>query len=75
MERTSVDLLTWLTRHKSWDILDAFLSKHQSHLEQAKRSLYAVALARAEQGQNEVADQLAERAVDARTRSRRSKTS
>ncbi len=64
MDRTTIDLLKWLGKHKSWDILDAFLSKHQARLEQAKRPLYAVALARAEQGQSDVADQLAERAVE-----------
>lgn len=63
MERTAVDLLKWMVQHKSWDILDAFLAKHQLRLEQAKRPLYAVALARAKQGQDEIADQLAERAA------------
>lgn len=63
MERTAIDLLTWMTGNKSWDILDSFLAKHQSRLEQAKRPLYAVALARAEEGQSKVADELAERAV------------
>ena len=63
MEHTAVELVTWFGKHKSWDILDAFLSKHQARLEQAKRPLYAVALARAEQGQAEIADQLAARAV------------
>jgi hypothetical protein len=62
-ERTAVDLVEWMAKHKSWNVLDGFLSKHQSRLEQAKRPLYAIALARAAAGKNELADQLAERAV------------
>lgn len=64
MEATSVELLKWITKNKAWDVLDEFLAKHQARLEQTKRAMYAVALARAEQGQTEVADKLAERAVE-----------
>ncbi|HVT29714.1 MAG TPA: hypothetical protein VHE81_16975, partial [Lacipirellulaceae bacterium] len=58
-----VNLLTWLTENKSWDALDAFLDKHQSRLEQTKRPLYYAALARAEEGKNELAEELAAKAA------------
>ena len=45
-ETIAVDLLTWITEHESWDVLDLFLAKHQSKLEQTKRPLYHAALAR-----------------------------
>jgi tetratricopeptide (TPR) repeat protein len=63
MDQTAIDLVSWLAKHEAWDTLDAFLAKHQPRLEQSKRPLYAVALARAEQGQHEVADKLAKRAA------------
>ena len=72
---TFVDLLTWLTEHKSWDVLDAFLAKHQTRLEQSKRPLYYAALARAEQGKNDLAEQLAEQARRDSTRRPRWKAS
>ncbi|HEX5471183.1 MAG TPA: tetratricopeptide repeat protein [Lacipirellulaceae bacterium] len=60
---TLVDLLAWLTENKSWDVLDAFLTKHEARLEQSKRPLYYAALARAKQGKNEQAEQLAAKAA------------
>jgi hypothetical protein len=63
LEQTAVSLLTWLMEHKSWDVLDEFLTEHQAQLEQSKRPLYYAALARAEQGQAELAGQLAEKAA------------
>lgn len=70
MERTSetsdemiVNLLVWITKNKSWDVLDAFLTKHQTRLEQSKRPLYYAALARAEQGKGELAEEVAARAA------------
>ena len=62
-DATLVDLLAWLTENKSWDVLDAFLSKHQARLEQSKRPLYYAALARAKQGKNELAEELAAKAA------------
>ncbi len=58
-DETLVDLLTWLTEHKSWDVLDTFLAKHQPRLEQSKRPLYYAALARVKQGKRDLAEQLA----------------
>jgi len=61
---TIVNLLVWMNKSKSWDVLDAFLAKHQPRLEQSKRPLYFAALARSDQGQREAADQLAARAAE-----------
>ena len=58
-EDTLVYLLKWLTEHKSWATLDAFLDKHQAQLAQNKRPLYYAAIARALEGKRELADQLA----------------
>jgi len=60
---TLVSLLAWLTENKSWDVLDSFLAKHQSRLEQSKRPLYYAALARQAQGKQDVAKELAEKAA------------
>jgi len=60
----SVDLLKWLTDNKSWDALDAFLTNHQAELNQSKRPLYYAALARAEQGKKDLAEQLATSAAN-----------
>ena len=62
-DETLVDLLTWLTEKKSWDVLDTFLNKHQSRLEQSKRPLYYAAIARAKQGKKDLAEELAGRAA------------
>jgi tetratricopeptide (TPR) repeat protein len=64
VEKTSVDLLEWITEHNAWDVLDQFLTKHQSKLEQAKRPLYHAALARAMQGKSADADALAAKASE-----------
>ena len=64
---TIVDLLVWLTRNKSWDVLDAFLAKHQSRMEQSKRPLYYAAMARGKQGKADVAEQLASTAAEIQT--------
>ena len=61
---TIVNLLAWLTENKSWDALDTFLAKHQSRLEQSKRPLYYAALARAEQGKKDAAEELAKSASE-----------
>jgi tetratricopeptide (TPR) repeat protein len=60
---TTTRLLAWLTRHKSWQVLDEMLSKHQARLMQSKRALYYAALARARQGKTEVAEELAQKAA------------
>jgi tetratricopeptide (TPR) repeat protein len=44
-------------------VLDKYLAKHQPQLEQGKRPLYYVAIARAKQGNAELAEQLAEKAA------------
>lgn len=64
VDGTAIELLEWLTEHETWEVLDQFLAKHQPQLEQSKRPLYYVALARAEQGQTDVADELAEKASE-----------
>lgn len=61
-DETLVSLLAWLTENKSWDVLDTFLAKHQSRLEQSKRLLYYAALARAKQGKKDLAEELAVKA-------------
>jgi tetratricopeptide (TPR) repeat protein len=60
---TLVSLLAWLTENKSWDALDAFLTKHRARLEQSKRPLYYAALARDKQGKKDVAEELAAKAA------------
>ncbi len=60
---TTTRLLAWLTKHKSWPVLDEMLAKHQARLMQSKRALYYAALARARQGQTEVAEELAQKAA------------
>ncbi|HEX2473873.1 MAG TPA: hypothetical protein VHK01_03945, partial [Lacipirellulaceae bacterium] len=60
---TTTRLLAWLTKHKSWQVLDEMLAKHQSRIEQSKRALYYAALARARQGKTEVAEELAQKAA------------
>lgn len=60
---TLISLLAWLTENKSWDVLDTFLTKHQSRLEQSKRPLYYAALARAKQGKKDLAEELAAKAA------------
>jgi tetratricopeptide (TPR) repeat protein len=62
-DETLVSLLAWLTENKSWDVLDEFLTKHKSRLEQSKRPLYYAALARAKQGKPQQADELATKAA------------
>jgi len=57
------DLIEWLMEHQAWDVLDEFLTKHQSSFEQSKRLLYYAALARARQRQADLAEQLAEKAA------------
>jgi tetratricopeptide (TPR) repeat protein len=62
-DETLVSLLAWLAENKSWDVLDTFLAKHQSRLEQSKRPLYYAAMARAKQGKKDVAEDLAAKAA------------
>ena len=61
-DTTSVELLMWLSKHQSWEVLDEFLAKHQARLDQSKRPLYYAAIARAKQGKDDEAEQLAEKA-------------
>jgi tetratricopeptide (TPR) repeat protein len=63
-EEMAVDLLSWLTKHQSWNALDEFLAKHLARLQQSKRPLYHAALARAKQGKGDVAEELAQKAAD-----------
>jgi tetratricopeptide (TPR) repeat protein len=62
-DETLVSLLAWLAENKSWDVLDTFLTKQQSRLEQSKRPLYYAALARSKQGKKDVAEELASKAA------------
>jgi tetratricopeptide (TPR) repeat protein len=62
-QQTVVDLIEWFADHKSWDALDQFLTEHQRQVEIDKRPLYMAALARAQQGQSQLADDLAARAA------------
>ncbi len=62
-DKTLVSLLAWMTEHKSWDMLDAFIAKHQSRLEQSKSPLYYAALARAAEGKKDQAEELAAKAA------------
>jgi tetratricopeptide (TPR) repeat protein len=64
VETTSIELLTWIYEHRLWEVLDQFLAKHQEQLERSKRSLYYVAIARAKQGNAELAEQLAAKAAE-----------
>jgi tetratricopeptide (TPR) repeat protein len=61
-DETIVNLIVWLTQNKSWDVLDSFLTKNQSRLEQSKRPLYYAAIARIKQGKPDIAEQLAKTA-------------
>jgi tetratricopeptide (TPR) repeat protein len=45
-----------------WGALDQFVTKYDGRIQQAKRPLYLVAMARAEEGNKELAEQLAEKA-------------
>jgi tetratricopeptide (TPR) repeat protein len=60
---TTTRLLAWLTRHKSWKVLDELLAKHEARLGQNKRALYYAALARARQGKTELAEEVAQQAA------------
>jgi Tfp pilus assembly protein PilF len=62
-DETLINLLTWLTENKSWEVLDTFISKHQARLEQSKRPLYYAAIARAKAGKQQMADDLAAKAA------------
>lgn len=62
-DETLVSLMAWLTENKSWDVLDAFLAKHRSRLEQSKRPLYYAAIARIKQEKKDLAEELAAKAA------------
>jgi tetratricopeptide (TPR) repeat protein len=57
-----VNTLQWFVDHEMWGALDQFATKYDGRIQQAKRPLYLVALARAQEGNKELAEQLAERA-------------
>jgi tetratricopeptide (TPR) repeat protein len=57
-----VNTLQWFVDHEMWAALDQFVTKYDGRIQQAKRPLYLVALARAQEGNKELAEQLAERA-------------
>jgi tetratricopeptide (TPR) repeat protein len=63
-EDMAVQLLSWLTKHASWNALDEFLTKHLARLQQSKRPLYYAALARSKQGKTDLAEELAQRAAN-----------
>src|SRR3954451_2836399 len=60
---TLASLIEWLAEYKSWDALDAFITKHRPRLEQSKRPLYYAALAQAKQGKQDAAEELAAKAA------------
>ena len=62
-DRTVVDLLQWFVEQKSWENVDEFLVKYDDKLSHSKRPLYVAAMARARQGKDELAEQLAEKAA------------
>jgi tetratricopeptide (TPR) repeat protein len=66
-DETFVGVLSWLTKNQSWNVLDAFLEKHLPRLQQNKRPLYYAALARAQQGKHDLAEQLATSAAEIRS--------
>jgi tetratricopeptide (TPR) repeat protein len=57
-----VSTLKWFVDHQSWEALNQFVTKYDGRIQQTKSSLYFVAFARAQQGNKELAEQLAERA-------------
>src|SRR3954468_17464758 len=62
-DETLASLIEWLTEYKSWDALDAFITKHRARLEQSKTPLYYAAIARAKQGKQDAAEELAAKAA------------
>jgi tetratricopeptide (TPR) repeat protein len=62
-EATAIELLTWMTDHKLWEVLDEFLAKHEPRIQQSKRPLYYAALARISQGRPELGEELAKKAA------------
>ncbi len=69
-EDTLMRLLKWLTKNKSWEMLNQFLDKHQAQVAQYKRPLYYAALARVAEGKHDQAEQLASDAAAASSQSR-----
>jgi tetratricopeptide (TPR) repeat protein len=57
-----VNTLQWFVDHEMWTALDPFVTKYDGRIQQSKRPLYLVALARSIEGNKELAEQLAERA-------------
>jgi tetratricopeptide (TPR) repeat protein len=64
LDSTAIGLLSWLTENKSWPVVDAFLTKHQTQFEASKRPMYFAALARAAQGKKGIAEELAGKAAE-----------
>ena len=69
LEDTAIDLLAWLTEHESWEPLDQFLADHTARFAHIKRPMYFAAMARAKQGKDDLAQQLADQAaaIDSQT--------
>jgi tetratricopeptide (TPR) repeat protein len=61
-ERMAVAMLMWLVEEKSMLAVEELLNKHSERFSRGKRPLYASAIARKQQGKNELADELAEKA-------------
>ena len=69
LEPTAIELLNWLAEHESWDALERFLADHTARFAHIKRPMYFAAMARAKQGKDDLAQQLADQAaaIDSQT--------
>lgn len=63
-DAVALEMIDWLAEIEAWDKLDEFLARHRRQLAAARQPLYAAAIARRKQGQNETAEQLARQALD-----------
>lgn len=62
-DRLLGSFLQWLAQYESWEALDLFADRHDEQIGKSKRALYLLAMARAKQGRNGVAEELAEQAA------------
>lgn len=62
-ETTIIELIDWFAEAESWAKLDELLSQHQEQIAKTRRPQYVAAIARQKQGQDDVADQLADAAL------------
>jgi hypothetical protein len=62
-EQVAVALLMWLVEEKAWEPVDDLLTRHADRFTRSKKPLYAAAHARIGQGNEELAEKLAEDAA------------